>query len=164
MKAKKILLKCAGIVQFIASAFAIVLGGLIVLASKLVKDLLDVAYNDIQEQVKEFGADAVIASGEATEEILAMTKEEFFSYMTKWCNILAVFIFITAIIGIVYGVFCIIYSKKYETTLLGRKKKKIVLGILAPFAMGISISTILVIIALCLKDKQPVEVIPPENQ
>ena len=163
MKAKKILFKCAAILQFISSAFVIILGGVIMLATKLTSGLLEIAYEDMQANVKEFGKEELIANGEFPAEFLDMTKDEFLAYMTRACNIVSIIMFITAIIGIIYGVFLIILARKYESKLMFNKGKKITLGVLAPFAMGISIPTILVIIALCIKDKQPAEVIQPQN-
>ena len=163
MKAKKILFKCAAILQFITSAFVTILGGVIMLATKLTSGLLTMAYEDMQADIKKFGKEELIASGEFPAEFLEMTKDEFLAYMTKACNIISIIMFITAIIGVIYGVFLIILARKYESKLMFKKGKKIALGVLAPFAMGISIPTVLVIIALCIKDKQPAEVLPPQN-
>ena len=153
MKAKIILFKCAGIVQIVLSGLLALLGLILLLARTLLNIVIDAAFVEFQEEIKTMGENGVAELDETMKFLAECSKEEFSAYLLKWTLIFAAVMLIIAIIGIVFGVLFIKFSKKYEYVFAGRKKRKILFGILSVVFCGIGIPTILVVIALSLPDK-----------
>ena len=152
MKAKEILFKIAGILQIVASGLLALLGLILLLARTLLNIVIDTAFVEFQEEIKAMG-DGSAEMDETMKFLAECSKEEFSAYLLKWTLIFAVVVLVIAIIGIIFGVFFVKFSRKYEYVFSGRKKRKIVFGILSVVCCGIGIPTILVVIALCLADK-----------
>jgi len=152
MKAKKILFKIAGILQFIASGIIAFFAAVLLLIRPLVNLVIDNAYIAFQEEMKELSAEELAAMDESMRFLIDSSQEEFSAFFLKWTMIFSLFALAVAIVGIVFGVIFIKCSKKYEYILKGRKVRKIILGILTGIFCGLNISALLVIIALCIRD------------
>lgn len=148
MKAKKILFKIAGILQFICCGFLAFVGGVLLLLRPIVNVVIDGAYEEFQKLSTE-NAESIDKS---MEFLLDYSKEEFIEYFSKGTLILALVTLLIAIVGILFGVFFIKCSRRYEYILAGNKSKKIWVGVLSAIFCGLTIPTVLVIIALSLKD------------
>lgn len=153
MKAKEILFKIAGILQIVASGLLALLGLILLLARTLLNIVIETAFIEFQEEIKAMGESGAAEMDETMKFLAECSKEEFSAYLLKWTLIFAVVVLIIAIIGIVFGVLFVKFSKKYEYVFSGRKKRKIVFGILSVVFCGIGVPAILVIVALCLADK-----------
>lgn len=155
MKAKKILFKIAGILQFVCCGFIAFIGLMLLLLRSIVSSVIDALYEEVQ-RFAQTGEGSIVIDG-SNEYILDFSKEEFVDYFITNTTILAIVTVLIAVVGIVMGVLFIKYSKNYEYTLAHNKSKKILIGVLTGLCCGLSIPTILVIIALSLKDNKVVE-------
>ena len=150
MKAKKVLFKIAGILQFICCGFIAFIGIMLLLLRSFVETIIDSLYEEFQVYAETGKGSINIDS--SSEFLLDYSKEEFVDYFMTSTTMLAFVTILIAVVGIIFGVLFVKYSKNYEYTLANNKPKKILIGVLSGVFCGISIPTILVIIALCLKD------------
>jgi hypothetical protein len=157
MKAKKILFKIAGILQFICCGFIAFIGIMLLLLRSVVGSIIDALYEEFQNFATT--GEGSIDIDSSSEFLLDYSKEEFVDFFMTSTITFAIVAVAIAIIGIVFGVLFVKYSKNYEYTLANNKPKKILIGVLTGVFCGISIPTLLVIIALCIKDNETTEII-----
>ena len=150
MKGKSILFKIAGILQFVCCGIIAFFSGLILLIRPLVNKIIEGSYDELLVEIEKLGAEG----DESIQAILNLSKEEISAYFLKITLIFALIMLAIAIIGIVFGVLFIKLSKKYDYMLNGKLSKKIWLTVLTPIFCGITIPTILVVIAIWLPERK----------
>ena len=150
MKGKSILFKIAGILQFVCCGIIAFFSGLILLIRPLVNSVIETSYDELFTEIKKLGE-----SDPAIQEVLNLSKEEISAYFLKITLIFALIMLAIAVIGIVFGVLFIKLSKKYDYMLNGRLPRKVWLTVLSAICCGISIPTILAVIAIWLPESKP---------
>lgn len=156
MKAKKVLFTTSGVLKIVVSAISLLFFLLIILLCRVVVE----AMVSNEETMAEFLASV----GEMdTSNLSQMSVEEFQNYLISSLNSFCWIVIFMSISGIVLGIFNVIFAKKYDPMLMGKKGKKIIFTICSLIFYPGLITNILTIIALFLKDNIPSEAMSAET-
>lgn len=153
MKAKKVLFKTSGIVKIVVSSMAIVLFLLVMLISRT---LIETMFSDIEgftEMINE-----MVESDPSLSYLQDYDLAQLQNYLVSAVNSLSLFVIFLGIAGIVFGIFNLIFAKKYDIMLANKTGKKVTFMIFSLLFYPGLVTNILTIIALFLKDKKKEEI------
>lgn len=154
MKAKKILFNLSGILKCIASAFAILLFGLVLLLGDAFKQAMLENPEYLDMITKEFSA---------IESYAGMTPNEILDFAFRIVKGFSVAMIFMGCAGITLAVFNFIFAKKYDSMLKNKTGNKVIFMVVSLlFYVGIA-SNVLTIIALFLKDERPEVIVEGEK-
>lgn len=152
MKAKKILFTISGILKLVAGGFLILVFGLALLLSNTLKEVLLSDFSVIQSVI-----DEMIALDPSFTYLQEMTSAEIVEFIMTPVNAICIFLLVMGICGVVFGIFNLIFAKKYNEMLAGKTGKKVLFMILnLLFYWGLA-TNVLTIVALFLKDSPKTE-------
>lgn len=147
MKAKKILFTTSGILKLVVSGFLILVFGLALLLGNALKASFLADYSLIESFINE-----LVAMDPSLAYIQEMTQAEIVDMIMSPVTFIFLTLFIMGICGVVFGIFNLIFAKKYNEMLLGKTGKKVIFMIFnLLFYWGLA-TNILTIVALFLKD------------
>lgn len=158
MKAKKILFTTSGILKLVVSGFMILVFGLALLLGNALKELFLADYTIIEEIINE-----LVALDPSFAYLQEITQAEVVEYIMSMVSAIYIFLLIMGLCGVVFGIFNLIFAKKYNDMLAGRTGRKVLFMIFnLLFYWGLA-TNVLTIVALFLKDSPKVEKISNEN-
>ena len=157
MKAKKILFTTSGILKIVVSGFMILVFGLALLLGNALKEAFLANYAMIEEIINE-----LVALDPSFAYLQEMTQAEMVDFIMSPVSAICVFFLIMGLCGVVFGIFNLIFAKKYNEMLAGRTGRKVLFMIFnLLFYWGLA-TNVLTIVALFLKDSPKVE--KPSNE
>lgn len=152
MKAKKILFTTSGILKLVASGFMILVFGLSLLLGNVLKEAFLADFSMIEEIINE-----LVALDPAFAYLQEMTQAEVVDFIMSPVSAICVFLLIMGICGVVFGIFNLIFAKKYNEMLAGKTGSKVLFMIFnLLFYWGLA-TNVLTIVALFLKDAPKTE-------
>lgn len=147
MKAKKILFTTSGILKLVASGFLVLVFGLSLLLGNVLKEAFLADFSMIEEIINE-----LVALDPAFAYLQEMTQAEVVDFIMTPVSVICVFLFIMGVCGVVFGIFNLIFAKKYNEMLAGKTGSKVLFMIFnLLFYWGLA-TNVLTIVALFLKD------------
>lgn len=159
MKAKKPLFLTSGILKIVVCAMAFLIFFLIsLMVEPIVESICGTpeAFQEMLDQLAEVSA----------EEYAYWQSKNFVEFQAYLMNIINAFCGValfTSVTGIMFGIFNIIFAKKYNTMLAGKTGKKVTFMVFELILYPGLITNVLSIIALWLKDDK-VESVTPEPE
>ena len=147
MKAKKILFTTSGILKLVASGFLVLVFGLSLLLGNVLKEAFLADFSMIEEIINE-----IVALDPSFAYLQEMTQAEVVDFIMTPGSVICVFLFIMGVCGVVFGIFNLIFAKKYNEMLAGKTGSKVLFMIFnLLFYWGLA-TNVLTIVALFLKD------------
>lgn len=157
MKAKKPLFLTSGILKIVVCAISFLIFFLISLMIEPIIESICGTPEAYQEMLNQ------LADVSPAEYAYWQSKDlaEFQAYLMNTVNALCGVALFTSVTGIMFGIFNIIFAKKYNTKLAGKTGKKVTFMVFELILYPGLITNVLSIIALWLKDDK-VENVTPE--
>lgn len=152
MKAKKVLFTTSGVLRLVACGCLILLFGLILLLGNTIKQAFLNDYSYIEGILQE-----LVAEDPSYEYLLSAPHEEVINMIMQPIIYFSIFMLISSCVGIVFGVFNLIFAKKYDNILKCNTRNKVIFIVFEwIFGLGLA-SNILSTIAVFLKDKPSID-------
>lgn len=149
MKTKKVLFTTSGIIKLVASGIVLLIFGLAILLTGVIKKGFLENYDELLNMITE-----LVAEDSQYAYLLELDKVALVDEIMTPITLICVFFIFMSLTGITFGVFNLVFANKYQTMLMNKTGKKVTyLVCLLLFNWGI-VTNILTIIALFLKDKQ----------
>ena len=152
MKSKRVLYLLAGIINCVFGGICAMFGIFIL----LFKNLISTTFEKGVELLNEF-AKAMASADPQYEYLLEASNDEIIKVVMNFVSAVCVIALIFGAIIIALGVFNIILSKKHLIIFAGKKWLKVVLVVVSWLVCIFNVANILTTIAVCLKDKNSVE-------
>lgn len=158
MKAKKILFTTSGILKLVVSGFMILVFGLALLLGNALKESFLADYSMIEEVINE-----LVALDPSFAYLQEISSAEVVEFIMSIVSGICVFSLFMGLCGVVFGIFNLIFAKKYNDMLAGRTGRKVLFMIFnLLFYWGLA-TNVLTIVALFLKDTPKIEKTSNEN-
>lgn len=149
MKTKKVLFTTSGIIKLVASGIVLLIFGLALLLTGVIKKGFLENYDELLNMINE-----LVAEDSQYAYLLELDKVALVDEIMTPVTLICVFFIFMSLTGITFGVFNLVFANKYQTMLMNKTGKKVIYLIcMLLFNWGI-VTNILTIIALFLKDKQ----------
>lgn len=148
MKAKKYLFLIAGILNTVLGGLGVVFGLLMGLFNSLIRQMFDSAYELVERFIQD------LASVDADYEyLLTADKAETLDFVMKSVTIITIVFIVLGLLYVLFGVFNILLSKRFEYVLKSKKYLGILLVVASWLLLWFNIMNILTTIAVFLKPK-----------
>lgn len=147
MKAKKILFTSSGILKLIFCGFVLLVVIAILLLSGIIKESFLADTAGLQEII-----DELISIDSSYAYLSEYSAEQCVDFIFEFVDVFCILSLIYSLCGIVWGIFNLIFAKKYDTMIRGRLGRKIAFTILSVLLALEIVTTTLTIIAIWLKE------------
>lgn len=147
MKTKKILFKISGILKIVAGSCIILLFLLLLALCSPLKTIMLEAGDSLETLINE-----LVATSSEYEYLQSVSHEEMAMFLIDILRVFSIIMIICGGVAIALGIFNLIFAKKYNEMLRGRKAIKIVFVILSFVLYFGIITNVLTTIAMFLKD------------
>ncbi len=147
MKAKKILFTSSGILKLVFCGFVLLVIVAIFLLSGFIKESFLADTAGLQEII-----DELISIDSSYSYLSEYSAEQCVDFIFEFVNVFCIMSLIYALCGIVWGIFNLVFAKKYDTMIRDRLGRKITFTILSVLLAPELVTMTLTIIAIWLKD------------
>lgn len=149
MKTKKVLFTTSGIIKLVASGIVLLIFGLALLLTGVIKKGFLENYDDLLNMINE-----LVAQDSQYAYLLELDKVALVDEIMTPVTLICVFFIFMSLTGITFGVFNLVFANKYQTMLMNKTGKKVIYLVCMLLFNWRLVTNILTIIALFLKDKQ----------
>lgn len=147
MKAKKILFTSSGILKLVFCGFVLLVVIAVFLLSGFIKESFLADTAGLQEII-----DELVSIDSSYAYLSEYSAEQCVDFIFEFVNIFCILSLIYSLCGIVWGIFNLIFAKKYDTMIRDRLGRKITFTILSVLLAPELVTMTLTIIAIWLKE------------